>query len=44
MRMSRSPRHLLPLHKTLADHLVDRRLDEARRDRIAVAVAVVGSR
>ena len=44
--MSRSPRHLLPLHKALADHLVDRRLDEARRDRLAmtVAVPVVGDR
>src|SRR5471032_3713263 len=40
MRMSRSPRHLLPLHKTLADHLIDRRLDEARRDRLTMAVAV----
>jgi hypothetical protein len=40
MRMSWSPRHLLPLHKPLADHLVDRRLDEARRDRLAMAVAV----
>src|SRR6516164_2994971 len=38
--MSRSPRHLLPLHKTLADHLVDRRLDEARGDRLAMTVAV----
>ena len=28
MRESRPPRHLLPLHKALADHLVDRRLDE----------------
>jgi hypothetical protein len=40
MRMSWSPRHLLPLHKPFADHLVDRRLDEARRDRLAMAVAV----
>jgi len=38
--MSRSPRHLLPLHKPLADHLVDRRLDEARRDRLVMTVAV----
>jgi hypothetical protein len=40
MRMSQSPRHLLLFHKPLADHLVDRRLDEARRDRLAMAVAV----
>ena len=32
--------HFLPLHKTLAEHLIDRRLDEARRDWLAVAVAV----
>ena len=38
--MSRSPRHLLTLHKALADHLVDRRLDEARGDRLAMTVAV----
>ena len=38
--MSQSPRHLLPLHKTLADHLVDRRLVEARGDRLAMTVAV----
>ncbi len=38
--MSRSPRHLLPLHKTLADHLVDSRLDEARGDWLAMTVAV----
>jgi len=38
--MSRSPRHLLPLHKPLADHLVDRRLDESRRDRLVMTVAV----
>ncbi|SEI22783.1 hypothetical protein SAMN05192544_104484 [Paraburkholderia hospita] len=38
--MSWSPRHLLPLHKALADHLVDRRFDEARGDRLAMTVAV----
>src|SRR5258705_7277831 len=38
--MSQSPRHLLPLHETLADHLVDRRFDEARGDRLAMTVAV----
>ncbi|TDN57989.1 hypothetical protein B0G77_8848 [Paraburkholderia sp. BL10I2N1] len=38
--MSWSPRHLLPFHKALADHLVDRRFDEARRDRLAMTVAV----
>jgi hypothetical protein len=40
MRMSRSPRHLLPLNKALADHLVYRRLDEARRYRLSMTVAV----
>src|ERR1700739_396813 len=38
--MSRSPRHLLPLHKKLDDPLVDSRLDEARGDRLAMTVAV----
>jgi hypothetical protein len=38
--MSQSPRHLLPLHKMLADHLVDRRLDETRGDWLAMTVAV----
>jgi len=31
--------HFLPLHKTLAEHLIDRRFDEARRDWLAVAVS-----
>ena len=39
LRMNRSPRHLLPLHKTLADHLVDSRLHEARGDWLAMTVA-----
>jgi hypothetical protein len=40
MRMSRSPRHLLPLNKPLADYLMDPRLNEARRDQLVMAVAV----
>lgn len=38
--MDRSPSYLLPLHESLSDHLVESRLDEARGDRLAMAVAV----
>jgi hypothetical protein len=40
MCMSRLPRHLLPIHKSLANRLVDPRLGEARRGRLAMTVAV----
>ena len=39
-RVSRSPRHLLPLDEMLADHLVDSRLGEARGGWLAIAAAV----
>src|SRR5437867_533083 len=40
MGPSLRPAHLLPLHHALAHHLVDRRLHEGVRDRLAAAVAL----
>src|SRR5450759_2342785 len=36
----RRPAHLLFLDHALADHLVDRRLDERARDRLPIAIAL----
>ena len=39
MRPAGCPLHLLLLHHALADHLVHRRFNEGRADRLAVSVA-----
>src|SRR5574341_637895 len=41
MCASLRPAHLLPLFKAFGDHLIDRRLDEAGGDPLAVAEAVL---